>query len=155
MKIIFLDIDGVLNNATTKEKIAGFDGIDVRLRDMFLEWFKERDYKIVLSSSWRLPTAFGDFLGELTRNGIEWISETPHRPSLGRGVEIQEIIEAIKPEKYVILDDLGPSEFLKHQRPFVVQTPAKKGLELKKLKKIDELLGDSDEQEPQRSSSKT
>lgn len=141
MKIIFLDIDGVLNNDYTKEKFEGFTGIDARLRDMFLDWWRDRDYDIILSSSWRIPSAHGDFLAELERNGLKWVSQTPYLRGIGRGHEIQESLNSNNPSKYVILDDLGPSEFLKHQRPHLVQTSGHKGLEVKKLQKIDLLMG--------------
>lgn len=144
-KLIFLDIDGVLNNDYTKEKFAGFTGINIRLRDMFLSWWTDRDYKLVLSSSWRIPSAYGDFVGHLVDNGLSFIGETPNLKGIGRGHEIQAWLlnNTVEEEtKYAILDDDGPSEFLKHQRPFLVQTAGTKGLEPKKLKKLDELLGD-------------
>lgn len=144
-KIIFLDIDGVLNNDYTKEKFSGFTGIDARLRDMFLSWWKERDYFLVLSSTWRIPSAYGNFFGHLIENGLSFVGETPYLKGIGRGHEIQAyLLENTSPEltRFAILDDLGPSEFLKHQRPFLVQTSARKGLEPKKLKKLDEILGD-------------
>ena len=143
-KLIFLDIDGVLNNDYTKEKFAGFTGIDARLRDMFISWWRlNSDVKLVLSSTWRIPSAYGNFVGHLIDNGLSFIGETPYLKGVGRGLEIQAwLIENTVPEetKYVILDDMSPSEFLKHQRPFLVQTSAIKGLEPKKLNKIDELL---------------
>lgn len=145
LKIIFLDIDGVLNNYYTKERFAGFTGIDARLRDMFLEWFNASDYQVVLSSSWRIPSAHGDFLQHLRDNGLRWIAETPYLKGIGRGHEIQAYFLENTPQvrcKYVILDDMGPSEFLKHQRPFLVQTSAHKGLEVKKLTAMDRILGD-------------
>lgn len=144
LKIIFLDIDGVLNNDYTKEKFCGFTGIDARLRDMYLDWFNKRDYVNVLSSSWRIPTAFGDFKAELQRNGISWIAETPHFLFSRRGSEIQATLDVLNCSKYVILDDLEPSDFLKHQRPFLVQTSAHKGLEPKKLALVDMLMGYED-----------
>lgn len=144
-RIIFLDIDGVLNNDHTKEKFMGFTGVDERLAKMFVDWYSTRDYTIILSSSWRIDTAFGDFKAELKRNGILWFDETPQLLSLGRGREIKVKLDQYVPEKYVILDDYGPSEFLKEQRPRLVQTSAHKGLEPKKLAKIDELMGYVDE----------
>lgn len=146
MKLIFLDIDGVLNNEHTKEEFSGFKGLDQRLVDMFIDWWVETDYKIVLSSSWRIPSAFGDFTGHLRENGISWIAETPYFRGIRRGEEIEYSLEILKPEKYVILDDMAYSQFLKHQRPFLVQTSEAIGLEEKKLKKIEELLGDKDDQ---------
>lgn len=142
MKLIFLDIDGVLNNYYTKEEFSGFTGIDIRLRDMFLNWLKDRDYQIVLSSSWRIPSAYGDFLQHLRDNGLSWIGETPYLKGIGRGHEIQAylISNPTEPSLYCILDDMGPSEFLKHQRPCLVQTSGIKGLEQKKLYAIDRVL---------------
>jgi len=138
MNIIYLDIDGVLNNAYTKERFQNFTGIDKKLRDMFLGWLEDKPYSIVLSSSWRTDVEFTE---ELTRNGITWISATPHMPFRKRGSEIEASLEIHKPERYVILDDYTPSEFLKEQRPFLVQTSEVRGLELKKLQRIDSLLG--------------
>lgn len=140
MNTIFLDIDGVLNNDYTKERFAGFTGIDKRLCKMFLDWFDKDKYQIVLSSSWRIPSAYGDFLQELRDNGLSWVEETPHLKGLRRGLEIQCSIEELSIEKYVILDDMGPSEFLKHQRPFLVQTSPIHGLRLKNLNKIEQII---------------
>lgn len=139
--VIFLDIDGVLNNDYTKEKFRGFTGIDSRLAKMFLDWYNQHEYSIILSSSWRIPSAYGDFKAELNRNGIFWEDETPYLKGIGRGWEIQYCIDQYFLTNYVILDDYGPSEFLKHQRPRLVQTSAQRGLEPKKLARIDQLMG--------------
>lgn len=139
-RVIFLDIDGVLNNQHTKEKLwNGFDGISIRLRDMFLEWLKNKDIDIVLSSTWRQGR---DYMDHLSEQGISWVTTTGQVDGRGRGWEIQEVLDFGWIDRYVILDDLSPSEFLKHQRPFVVQTSYIKGLEPKKLKKIEEILYD-------------
>lgn len=137
-KVIFLDIDGVLNNAHTKEKLwNGFDGLSVRLRDMFLEWLKDKPIDIVLSSTWRQGK---DYMDHLNEQGINWITTTGQVDGRGRGWEIQEVLDFGYIDRYAILDDLSPSEFLKHQRSFVVQTSYVKGLEPKKLKKLEEIL---------------
>ena len=53
MNVIFLDVDGVLNNAYTTDRIKGYIGIDdnkVRLLKQIVDYF---DAKIILSSTWR------------------------------------------------------------------------------------------------------
>lgn len=138
MKVIFLDIDGVLNNSYTKEKLwNGFDGIHPRLRDMFLDWIKGKDIQIVLSSTWRHGR---DYMRHLNEQGITWITTTGGHNAAGRGWEIQEVLDYGYIDKYAILDDLSPSEFLKKQRPYVVQTSFIRGLEPKKLKKLEKIL---------------
>lgn len=58
MKIIFLDIDGVLNYQYTEERIQGFMGISrsllSTLKSLVERSNKEEDTKIVLTSSWRM-----------------------------------------------------------------------------------------------------
>ena len=58
MKIIFLDIDGVLNRDSTKEKFRDFTGVDVYLTNKFLTWLEGKDYDVVLSSTWRFEESF-------------------------------------------------------------------------------------------------
>ncbi len=86
MKLLFLDIDGVLNNYTTMES-GGFNSR--RLTDM-LEWgcveilndicAKTEDPSVVLSSSWRLAFGAEDTLKALRKKGYtgpDFIGETP------------------------------------------------------------------------------
>ena len=54
MKIIFLDVDGVLNNATTTEQKHGITGIDHRLVPVLKRLLDESQAKVVISSTWRL-----------------------------------------------------------------------------------------------------
>lgn len=141
MKTIFLDIDGVLNNDYTKEEFyygeTAFTGVSQRLRDMFLSWMEGKDYKIVLTSTWRQVERARQ---ELLDNGIHWKYETPYLPGEIRGEEIQQILDQGFITKYVILDDLGAGNFLKDQRPFLIQTSPKHGLRQKNLEKADKLL---------------
>jgi len=57
MRIIFLDVDGVLNNYNTKDRCGVYTGIDSKhvdiLNRIYLESNKVDTTVIVLSSSWR------------------------------------------------------------------------------------------------------
>ena len=54
MNVIFLDIDGVLNNDKTNAKTPmGYTGINNRLLKLFSKLVKETNAKIVLSTSWK------------------------------------------------------------------------------------------------------
>lgn len=135
MKLIFLDIDGVLNNelfystseyqskkgkATTKEefKLQQFDPRCVSLLNHITDKTKA---KIVISSSWRSDPDIKDILKKVGITG-EIIGVTPHlafkssveyKYSVPRGCEIKAWLELNKEKlgnkmsriKYVILDD--------------------------------------------------
>lgn len=130
MKIIFLDIDGVLNNSETATRCHGAIGIDPFLVAIFNRIIFATDAKIVISSSWRHSK---DGLDEIRKKVMSFIGITPTLPLSGgaetmeRGKEIQTWIERhpeIKIEKYAILDD--NSDFLPNQPLF--QTTWEKGL---------------------------
>lgn len=154
MKVLFLDIDGVLNKKNTKEyfkpkNIQGrYTGIDQKLLKVFLDWREANPFvNIVLSSDWR---KYDDFRMHLNHHGVFWQDETPRIAQRWptdplkycRGHEVQETLDRLKPEKYAILDDFGPTEFLKKQRQFLVQTSEFRGIEEKKLKRINEILNE-------------
>lgn len=54
MKIIFLDVDGVLNCRGTKARCEGFTGIDKKKVALLKQIIDSTDAKVVLSSTWRL-----------------------------------------------------------------------------------------------------
>lgn len=141
MKVIFLDIDGVLNNDFTKEKFRNFTGIDVRLASLLRSWLiRHPDVSVVLSSTWRLEEEFRD---EVKRNGVKFKEVTPDLRAQGlkRGFEIEAWLNINPSTQYVILDDYGPDQFLAHQRPFLVQTSPIHGLRNKNLGRIENLMG--------------
>jgi hypothetical protein len=70
MKLLFLDIDGVLNCKTTTERWNGLIGVDRRLASLFLEWLSGKDVGIVLSSTWRL---YDDTKAQLSAVGLSWM----------------------------------------------------------------------------------
>ena len=104
MDIIFLDIDGVLNDAFTTA-----DLMDDRPKKEHLDCLKAiidaTGAKIVLSSTWRLfPSARNDVKNALRNVGLEFIDRT--KELRDRASEIQEWLSR-HPEvdKFVILDD--------------------------------------------------
>lgn len=116
MKVIFLDVDGVLNSGEgLKQHINknGFNGIleyskieDKPLK-LLQEIIEKTSAKIVLSSSWNNNKRLYEKLERRLRDcGMEIYDITP---SLGsgnqRGDEIREWISANPVEKFIILDD--------------------------------------------------
>ena len=119
MKVIFLDVDGVLNGMdflTHAEKLIeeNLGYIDDRSVSRVVKIIQETGAKVVLSSSWR--SMFNDKMepqyrpaedlaARFARYGISFIGKTPSRSSY-RGREVRAWLEN-HPEvtTYVILDD--------------------------------------------------
>ena len=120
IKLIFLDIDGVLNNEFTPDRCDGFLGIE----DRYVENLKkivdsDKDVRIVLSSTWRLGyTRYGyklehhqEYLeNKLSKQGLKIYDVTPEMTRSGesRGREINQWLEDHKyldVEQWVVLDD--------------------------------------------------
>jgi hypothetical protein len=80
MKVIFLDIDGVLNCWATTERWRGYIGIDPKLAQRFAELVTGA--KVVLSSTWRCDP---DWLKTMHANGVVgFIDRTPLLPNRRR-----------------------------------------------------------------------
>lgn len=144
MKVIFLDVDGVLNSnyshsISTNEKGWMWDEIS----DFHLEKLKrivdETDAKIVLSSSWRVyhPILTGEteitdellkvLVEKFEKLGLSIYDVTPELRLQIRGNEIMEWINRhSEVSNYVIIDD--EYEFRYEQEPFVVRTTMINGL---------------------------
>src|SRR5712691_5755099 len=136
MKLLFLDIDGVLNGTVTRERWNGLTGLDRRLVSMFLEWLSGKDVGIVLSSTWRL---YDDTKEHLAAAGLSWIGQTPDLRTI-RGYEIgQYLSETSGVEAYAILDDC--SDMFPAQLPFLVQTSHVHGLQRRNFAKLNRILG--------------
>ena len=142
MKVLFLDIDGVLNKEGTKERFNSFTGIDQKLLKLFSEWLcKNMDVKIVLSSTWRTDPAF---IAHLEQNGLTFYSHTPqlqNTPRPPRGHEVAKWLDQhLYVKKFAILDDCSDLQPL---RRYLVQTSPRWGLQEKHLKMMDRLLNDT------------
>lgn len=114
MKVLFLDIDGVVNCSSTMQRHGAFIGIDPRLAARVKKIKKATGCKIVLSSTWRLN---GESRAEVVRHGLHFIDITPEARSGIRGNEIYAWLQD-HPEvtRYAILDD--DSDFLADQPLF-------------------------------------
>jgi len=69
MKIIFVDVDGVLNCKNTTDTVMGddgrrYDGIDSDKIQLLKEIIDKTDAYIILSSTWRLYDTFTEYLEE-------------------------------------------------------------------------------------------
>ena len=118
VKVIFLDIDGVLNpdNNYQREFLAGRKTTDViRLDLICLGWLKKlvdhTGAKIVLSSSWRCTNDLGKTWSNLTVQlntvGLGIYDRTPVTCAKSRGEEILSWLTSHKANvtSFVILDD--------------------------------------------------
>lgn len=116
-KIVFLDIDGVLNCTKTEQMLGNYLGLDPDLIENFNAIITAHpDAKIVVSSTWRytfeegIYTDFDGLKKLLADHGLkgEIIGKTAVRLSpMSRGAEIRHWLESHRGEydSYVILDD--------------------------------------------------
>lgn len=138
-KVLFLDIDGVLNNETTKEKFEEgpfkyFTALDKKLLKLFLDWLEDKDIKIVISSAWRNHE---DALEFLKKSGIDWFDKTENY-----GKRPYEIFRYCVDNNVVEMAILDDNDFGWHdkQRERFVQTSYIHGLRKKNLKKLEKIL---------------
>jgi len=150
LKIIFLDIDGVLNSVSFldskdnqrdelrkyyKENIDNIDfeeelnlilkrrllDIDFNKLDMIIEVCKITNSKVVIISTWKIYEFWNIIKEYLINYGLPIIDETIDY-KYNRGKEIREYLENHKEiDKYVIIDD----EYFKDYKgldPYLVQT---------------------------------
>lgn len=120
MKVLFLDIDGVVNCKTTTQRHRGMIGIDPYLAFMVGKIQLDTDCKVVLSSSWR---HWPEGVAEVERQVVKLLDKTPSLPGgltvadCGRGKEVKAWLDE-HPEvtRYAIIDD--DSDFLPDQPLF-------------------------------------
>lgn len=135
-KVLFLDIDGVLNHAEVfRDRRFGPAPIDHLCVERLHRVVTETDCRIVLSSAWREMDGLeakltGDFVFHIygteppcghvrheDRSTIRINGDTPHR----RGDEIAEWLSRHpEVERYAIVDD--EPDMRPEQKPHVVQT---------------------------------
>lgn len=120
MKIIFLDIDGVLNEEKSRSRCCGYKGIDDKKVENLAKIVKATGAKIVLVSTWKddwcktdksRQGIMANYLDKkLKKQGLASFDKTESLDKvngfhLSRGEGILEYLSAHKATKYVILDD--------------------------------------------------
>lgn len=115
MKLIFLDIDGVLNCQNSRTKCMGFIGIDDDKVKRLKQIVDATDAKIILCSSWKngWEPVFKDEQREdghyidrkMKRQGLKIINKTDDKGS-DRGAGIKKFLENFKSvDSWIVLDD--------------------------------------------------
>jgi hypothetical protein len=148
MKVLFLDIDGVLNNHERHEN--GYAGIRSDCVSHLNHILKEvPDLKIVISSAWRymIPEALSlkgfEYLllvagVNCEKKVIGYTARDENVNSRGKQIRFWVKDHMVKGDKYIILDDL-PFDFLKLNLNFILTDP-KVGLTRKKAEAVIERL---------------
>lgn len=146
MKLIFLDVDGVLNNFQWANQMAK-EGVQVYRDDLLFEpsilllkkLVDETGARIVLSSAWRrIPSARNNLIRTLERYNLFMCSETPYTGSV-RGYDIQAWFNRNPGDySYVILDD--ECDMLSDQESHLVQTDFYSGFQHEDYLKAKKIL---------------
>ena len=120
MKVIFLDVDGVLNTPSSESRCGEYIGIDDEKVEKLKKIVEKTKTEIVLISTWKkywrkeeklkpLQGYLATYLDEkLKKFGIkvtDKIKDKSEGKHLSRGEGILEYIARNKVENYVILDD--------------------------------------------------
>lgn len=139
MKLLFLDIDGVMTNddrVINDRQIYSFSKSCV---DVLNQVLRTHDVKIILTSSWRTVFDAEKLNQMFTENGVIQTpaGQTPNISNLKRGLEIKKYLEKRNPTHFVILDDMEITGF---PRNFILIDPAK-GLNEEHIPMINEILG--------------
>lgn len=133
MKVLFLDIDGVVNCVTTAQRHRGAIGIDPYMALLVDRIIQATGCRVVLSSTWRL---FKESREEVRKQVCGFIDETPNLQGqdgvwgvVGRGHEIKAWLDKNKElviDRYAILDD--NTDMLEEQMPNFFNTLWSTGL---------------------------
>lgn len=152
MKVIFFDIDGVLNTQRTTRKIGIFNFVDARKVLRLREIVERTGANLVMSSSWRYGFEPGAFWYE--REGVaqleaefrrlrcpKWIDVTPWLLGSKRQKEIFAWL-AVHPEvdEFIIIDDVGEELVFYNDR--LVLTDPSEGLNKERMEFAIQLLGE-------------
>ena len=120
MKVIFLDVDGVLNTPSSESRCDEYIGIDDEKVEKLKKIVEKTKAEIVLISTWKkywrkeeklkpLQDYSANYLDEkLAKQGLKAIDKTKDKANgryLSRGEGILEYVYRNNVENYIILDD--------------------------------------------------
>lgn len=157
LKIIFLDVDGVLNCKNTTDRINGYQGIEDKKVSFLKDIVEETSAKIVLISTWKehwhkhpykvFQDNMANYLDQkLAKQGLRIVDKTNEGYDLRkRGQGILDYLSLIKRyglevNNYVILDDLIFDYKKTKLNQNLVKTNYQSGLKLEHVKKAIEIL---------------
>lgn len=156
LKFIFLDVDGVLNNDSTRERIGRYKGIEDECVDMLAEIvfsFNPRP-RIVLTSSWKnawdkQPQSIDELdqqarylLDKLRSRGLGLTGRTEEKDEKQRGQGIQAWLRKVGgSDGWVVLDDgVFPDYEERGIIPHLVRTSGSAGLTHNEVEKAIKIL---------------
>ena len=146
LKIIFLDVDGVLNCSSTTDRCGRYIGIESSKVGLLKQIVDATKAKIVLVSTWKEcwykePCFKGeqDYLADyldkkLSQQGLKIADKTDDGLSLKRGSGILDYLSNLKElglevEKFIIIDD-EPFDYLSSKlTSHLIRTKYEKGLQ--------------------------
>lgn len=120
MKVIFLDIDGVLNTPSSESRCGEYIGIDDEKVENLKKIVENTKAEIVLISTWKkywrkeeklkpLQDYSANYLDEkLAKQGLKAVDKTKDKSDgryLSRGESVLEYVCRNSVENYIILDD--------------------------------------------------
>lgn len=110
MKVIFVDVDGVLNSDDFIDSVKGKQDIDIKTVLLLKRAIEETGAKIVMDTSFRYTQSFLKVQEMLLQNGIMF-DKTPFIDN-ERGKEIKQYLSKHKDiEDYILLDDVVFTDF--------------------------------------------
>lgn len=164
MKVIFLDIDGVLNSDKYWEMILPYEKqmtemeseIDIECLNNLKKIVNITKAKIVITSTWKkINRKYEEFKKYMIQNGIIIYDKTPDslQSSINRGEEIRAWLEEHKDEvdDFIIIDDEIYSDFNELEERLVKTDFYKeRGIEKKHVEKAIDMLGKDREYDEER-----
>jgi len=136
VKIIFLDIDGVLNTWNPNDFNLHKDKIE-----LLNQLIDKTNAKVVLSSDWRKKSSLEQINNKLKLNGFKHnlFDQTPVLESRKNEIILYLFMLKENPESIVILDDI-PADDFGDLLPYVVNTHSMVGLTQKNCELAELIL---------------